>query len=49
MTSGQRGMLFGVFDGHRGSQVAQFAKNNFEEMFINSDEFKNGLFEKALE
>lgn len=27
------GMLFGVFDGHGGAEVAQYAKDNFKKVF----------------
>ena len=29
LPSGESGMLFGVFDGHGGKEVAEFTKGNF--------------------
>ena len=29
-SDGSKGLLFGVFDGHGGSEVAAFAKSNFK-------------------
>lgn len=29
-TDGTKGLLFGVFDGHGGSEVASFTKSNFK-------------------
>lgn len=31
---GQMGMLFGVFDGHGGKEVAEFAGKNFERVLL---------------
>ena len=33
-TDGKKGMLFGVFDGHGGADVAEFAKNQFGDHFL---------------
>ena len=45
---GKKGMLFGVFDGHGGAEVAKFANEMFPDMFIESMEFKAGKFDDAL-
>ena len=34
------GMLFGVFDGHGGKEVAEYAMTNFKKVFIKSKTFK---------
>ena len=33
LPDGTKGMLFGVFDGHGGHEVAQFAKDHFTQTF----------------
>ena len=42
------GMLFGVFDGHGGKEVAEYAKDNFKKKFIKSKTFREGNFQQAL-
>ena len=42
---GKKGMLFAVWDGHGGKEVAEYAKNHFYKIFIGTDEFKAGNFE----
>lgn len=42
------GMLFGVFDGHGGAEVADYAKANFRKEFIKNSSFKAGDYKKAL-
>ena len=38
------GMLFGVFDGHGGKEVAEYARDNFKKVFVKSQPFKAGDF-----
>jgi serine/threonine protein phosphatase PrpC len=38
------GMLFGVFDGHGGKDVADYAKDNFKKKFVKSKTFKESKF-----
>ena len=40
--------LFGVFDGHGGSEVSLFVKDNFVEELKKLQTFKNGNYEAAL-
>ena len=42
---GSYGSLFGVFDGHGGSEVAAYVKENFKKEFIKSEKFKSGEYE----
>ena len=42
-------MLFGVFDGHGGRDVAEFAKKEFKNTLVNREEFKTGKYQAALE
>ncbi len=42
-------MLFGVFDGHGGKEVAEYAKENFKKIFLQQEYFKKGDYKKALE
>lgn len=42
-------MLFGVFDGHAGKEVAIFAKEKFMGKLLEDGEFKNENYKKALE
>ena len=46
---GKKAMLFGVFDGHGGKEVAQFAKDNFKNTLQEEGNFKSGNYERALE
>lgn len=48
MPNGAYGMLFGVFDGHGGAEVAGFAKENFKKTFVKQSSFKNRDYKKAL-
>lgn len=41
---GEEGMIFGVFDGHGGDQVAKMAKSKFKDILIELDEFKEGEY-----
>lgn len=42
------GMCFGVFDGHGGKEVAQYAKEHFKRIFIGQEAFKKGEYKNAL-
>jgi len=42
-------MLFGVFDGHGGDDVAHLAKAKFKEVLINNADFKRGKYKEAFE
>lgn len=46
---GTKAMLFGVFDGHGGKEVAAFTNEHFKNILIEQAEFKKGLYQKALE
>jgi len=48
LPGGKKGMLFCVFDGHGGKEVAQYAKDRFTNIFTNTDDFKNQKFGEAL-
>ena len=41
--------LFGVFDGHGGSEVAKFVENHFAEELIRNQNYQKGDIKKALE
>lgn len=41
-------MLFGVFDGHGGKEVAEYARENFKKNFMNQKAFKEGKYKEAL-
>ena len=41
-------MVFGVFDGHGGQEVAQFVKENFTKNLTSNKHFINGQYENAL-
>ncbi len=43
-----KGMIFAVFDGHGGKEVAEYAKAHFIQVLIDLEEFKKHNFEKAL-
>lgn len=45
---GKKGMLFGVFDGHGGKEVALFAEKKFKDIFIGLPNFKSKDYETAL-
>jgi protein phosphatase 1G len=48
LKSGDMAAIFGVFDGHGGKEVAEFAKENFVKILTDNSDFKSGNFEKAL-
>lgn len=41
-------MLFGVFDGHGGKEVAQFTEQHFQKILENNPDFKKGNYTEAL-
>lgn len=41
-------MIFGVFDGHGGKEVAEYAKSNFIQVLLEQDEFKKHNYDRAL-
>lgn len=45
---GKKGMLFCVFDGHGGKEVAVFAEKKFKEIFISQPHFKTREYDLAL-
>ncbi|KAI1810880.1 phosphatase 2C-like domain-containing protein [Poronia punctata] len=45
---GSRLSFFGVFDGHGGDKVAQFAGKYITEILLKQDTFKNGNYEQSL-
>lgn len=47
--SGSQICIFGVFDGHGGSEVAKFVKLNFMKTLREDKNYQNGNFQKALE
>lgn len=46
---GDGNSLFGVFDGHGGSEVAKFVKNHFTKNLVNSQAYKRKDYKLALE
>jgi serine/threonine protein phosphatase PrpC len=46
--SNNKGMLFGVFDGHGGQEVAEHAKIHFQRILESQKEFKSGEYIPAL-
>ena len=49
LADGNMGMLFGVFDGHGGKEVANYAREEIKDILVNNHEFKMKNYEKALE
>lgn len=41
-------MLYCVWDGHGGKEVAAFAKEKFKSVLVDLPDFKNGKFKEAL-
>ena len=46
---GQGIYLFGVFDGHGGSEVSEFVKRHFTEELLKNTNFKNKKYELSLQ
>ena len=46
--SGETCILFGVFDGHGGKEVAMFAEERFKNILVSNADFKKKEYEKAL-
>lgn len=40
--------FFGVFDGHGGDKVAQYAGEHIDDILVKQDSFKAGNYEQAL-
>ena len=49
LPNGDMGAVFGVFDGHGGSEVAAYIKENFMKVFTATSEFKQMNYEGALD
>ena len=47
--NGDKGMIFGVFDGHGGKEVAVFAADKYKQILENDKNFKTGDYKAALE
>ena len=43
-----KGMLFGVFDGHGGQEVATHAKKHFKKILVSNSDYKKGNYVDAL-
>ena len=41
-------MLYCVFDGHGGKEVAEYARERFADIFTNTPDFKKGNYKEAL-
>lgn len=48
ISDGSKAMLFSVFDGHGGKEVANYSKENFTEILKNVEAFKAGNYKEAL-
>lgn len=46
---GSKGMVFAVFDGHGGKEVAVFAADKYEKVLTDDKNFKKGDYKAALE
>jgi serine/threonine protein phosphatase PrpC len=40
--------LFGILDGHGGSQVASFVQKNFVEQLVKNSNFQRKIYQRAL-
>ena len=49
LPSGEKGMVFAVFDGHGGKEVAVYAAEKYKSTLTNNAHFKAGKFKEALE
>ena len=45
---GRKALLAGVFDGHGGDQVSKYVARNLREYLIETNEFKQKMYGKAL-
>ena len=48
LPGGKKGMLFGVFDGHGGKEVAVYVEAHYINHLTGNADFKKGNFEAAL-
>lgn len=48
LPDGKKGMLFAVFDGHGGKEVAQFADKHFKNILREQPKFKAKNYKEAL-
>ena len=48
LPSGESGMLFGVFDGHGGKEVAEYTKLHFQRILEDNSNFKKEKYGPAL-
>lgn len=48
MSAEERLSFFGVYDGHGGDRVAQYAGDNIHKIIAKQEAFKNGDIEQAL-
>jgi len=45
---GGKGLLYAVWDGHGGKEVAEYAKTYYKDVLIGSQLFKEGKYKEAL-
>ncbi len=48
MAEGENMSIFGVFDGHGGSEVAHFVENHFIDELRKNESFRKGDYRNAL-
>jgi serine/threonine protein phosphatase PrpC len=48
LPDGEKACLFGVFDGHGGKEVAQYAEKHFTDILLKTSDFKAKKYELAL-
>jgi serine/threonine protein phosphatase PrpC len=48
LPDGKKGMLFAVFDGHGGKEVAIYSEKHFKRIFVDQPTFKSKNYKEAL-